>query len=201
MVVEGNIDNHFVVISVMNFAFIGGSMGSVVGEKIARAFERGIEKDCPVIIISCSGGARMQEGILSLMQMAKTSAAVQKFGKTGNLYISILTDPTTAGVMASFASLGDLILAEPKALIGFAGARVIRQTIGEDLPPGFQTSEFLLEHGFIDRIIERKNFRSELVDILDFFEKPFKEPSELADPVDIIEESTPDVSESTPEDE
>ena len=138
IIVEGKIENHFVVISIMDFAFIGGSMGSVVGEKIARTFERGIEKNSPVIIVCCSGGARMQEGILSLMQLAKTSSAVQRFGKKGLLYISILTDPTTAGVMASFASLGDLILAEPNALIGFAGERVIRQTIGENLPPGFQ---------------------------------------------------------------
>jgi len=169
VVVEGDIGGHSVVVSVMDFEFIGGSMGSVVGEKIARTFERGLQKRCPVIVVCCSGGARMQEGILSLMQMAKTSAAVQRFGQAGLLYVSILTDPTTAGVMASFASLGDIILAEPNALIGFAGARVIRQTIGEDLPPGFQRSEFLLEHGFIDRVIERKHLHSELITILDFF--------------------------------
>ena len=178
-IVEGEIGSHFAVVSVMNFTFIGGSMGSVVGEKITRTYERGLEKKSPVIIVSCSGGARMQEGILSLMQMAKTSAAVQRFSQSGELYISILTDPTTAGVMASFASLGDLILAEPNALIGFAGARVIRQTIGEDLPPGFQRSEFLLEHGFIDRVVERKNLQSELIKILDFFKK--KVPDELSD--------------------
>lgn len=169
VVVEGKLKDHEVVVSVMDFSFIGGSMGSVVGEKITRTFERGIEKNCPVIIVCCSGGARMQEGILSLMQMAKTSAAVQKFGYKGCLYISILTDPTTAGVMASFASLGDLIIAEPNALIGFAGERVIRQTIGQNLPPGFQRSEFLLDHGFIDRVVERKNLQSELISILDFF--------------------------------
>jgi acetyl-CoA carboxylase carboxyl transferase subunit beta len=170
VVVEGTIGKHPVIVSVMDFTFIGGSMGSVVGEKITRSFERGIQKNCPVIIVCCSGGARMQEGILSLMQMAKTSAAVQKFGKAGLLYISILTDPTTAGVMASFASLGDLILAEPNALIGFAGERVIKQTIGENLPPGFQRSEFLLEHGFLDRVVERKNLHSELLSLLDFFD-------------------------------
>ncbi|MBU1627154.1 acetyl-CoA carboxylase, carboxyltransferase subunit beta [bacterium] len=183
IVVEGSIGLHFVVVSVMDFSFIGGSMGSVVGEKITRSFERGMQKKCSVIIICCSGGARMQEGILSLMQMAKTSSAVQRFGKTGLLYISILTDPTTAGVMASFASLGDLILAEPNALIGFAGERVIRQTIGENLPPGFQRSEFLLEHGFIDRVVERKNLHSELVNILDFFEiQDHKEDSDKSTP-------------------
>jgi acetyl-CoA carboxylase carboxyl transferase subunit beta len=169
IIVEGYMEKHFIVVAVMDFSFIGGSMGSVVGEKVTRAFERGIQKNCPVLIVCCSGGARMQEGILSLMQMAKTSAAVQKFGKNGKLYISILTDPTTAGVMASYASLGDIIIAEPGALIGFAGERVIRQTIGQNLPPGFQRSEFLLEHGFIDRVIDRKDMHKELLEILNFF--------------------------------
>ena len=142
------------------------SMGQVVGEKITRAVERATKEQLPVIIFACSGGARMQEGIVSLMQMAKTAAALKRHSDAGLLYVSVLTDPTTGGVTASFAMLGDVILAEPKALIGFAGPRVIEQTIGERLPKGFQRSEFLLEHGFIDRIVERKEMRTVLENIL-----------------------------------
>jgi acetyl-CoA carboxylase carboxyl transferase subunit beta len=147
---------------------MGGSMGSVVGEKISRAGEEAIKKKCPFIIIAASGGARMQEGILSLMQMAKTSATLAKLAQNKIPYISILTDPTTGGVTASFAMLGDINIAEPKALIGFAGPRVIEQTIRQQLPEGFQLSEFLLEHGMIDIIVERKNMKATLIKIFDF---------------------------------
>ncbi len=143
----------------MEYAFMGGSMGSVVGEKIARAAERCVEERAALLIISASGGARMQEGVLSLMQMAKTSAALARLAAQGLPYISILTDPTTGGVTASYAMLGDLNIAEPKALIGFAGARVIEQTIRQTLPAGFQRSEFLLEHGMLDMVVERKDLR------------------------------------------
>ena len=143
------------------------SMGQVVGEKIARAVEKATEEKLPVVLFACSGGARMQEGIISLMQMAKTSAALKRHSDAGLLYVSVLTNPTTGGVTASFAMLGDIILAEPDALIGFAGPRVIEQTIGQKLPKGFQKSEFLLEHGFIDRIVERKNLRNTLKSILE----------------------------------
>ena len=143
-----------------------GSMGSVVGEKITRLVEKAIEERLPVILFCVSGGARMQEGIVSLMQMAKTSAAIAKLDEAGLLYISVLTDPTTGGVTASFASLGDIILAEPGALIGFAGPRVIEQTIKQKLPAGFQSAEFLLEHGFIDKIVERKNMKNALYNIV-----------------------------------
>ena len=145
-----------------------GSMGAVVGEKITYAIEQAVEKKLPVVMFSVSGGARMQEGIISLMQMAKTTAALTKLDEAGLLYISVLTDPTYGGVTASFASLGDIILAEPKAMIGFAGQRVIKQTIGEQLPEGFQTSEFLLEHGFIDKIIERKDLKDTLYKLIKF---------------------------------
>lgn len=155
--------------AIMDFSFIGGSMGSVVGEKIARAIERAIEKPCPLIIVSCSGGARMQEGILSLMQMAKTSALLAVLAEKRQPYISILTNPTTAGVMASYASLGDVIIAEPKALLGFAGPRVIQQTIGQDLPEGFQSSEFFMEKGFLDKIVDRKNLRDTTIKLLRYF--------------------------------
>ncbi len=155
-----------VSLSVFDFFFLGGSMGSVVGEKLARAVELGIEEKRPVIIVSASGGARMQEGILSLMQMAKVSAALARLGQARIPYISVLTDPTTGGVAASFAMLGDVILAEPKALIGFAGPRVIEQTIRQKLPEGFQRSEFLLEHGIVDRIVQRPDMREELAAIL-----------------------------------
>ena len=149
-------------LAVMDFRFMGASMGSVVGEKITRMLELAIERKLPALIVTASGGARMQEGILSLMQMAKTSAAIMRHDEAGLPLIIILTNPTTGGVTASFASLGDIILAEPKALIGFAGPRVIKQTTQAELPEGFQSAEFLLKHGFIDRIVERKNLRSEL---------------------------------------
>jgi len=155
----GAIDGIPVSFAVMDFSFMGGSMGSVVGEKIARTIERAIDKEIPLVVVSCSGGARMQEGILSLMQMAKTSALLAVLDKKRLPFISVLLNPTTAGVMASYASLGDIIIAEPKALLGFAGPRVIQQTIGEDLPKGFQSSEFFLEHGFLDVISERKDLR------------------------------------------
>jgi acetyl-CoA carboxylase carboxyl transferase subunit beta len=158
----GAVDGIPVSFAVMDFSFMGGSMGSVVGEKIARTIERAIDREIPLIIVSCSGGARMQEGILSLMQMAKTSALLAVLAKKKLPYISLLLNPTTAGVMASYASLGDIIIAEPKALLGFAGPRVIQQTIGEDLPEGFQSSEFFLEHGFLDVISERKDLRKHL---------------------------------------
>jgi acetyl-CoA carboxylase carboxyl transferase subunit beta len=159
----GTMDGIRVVISAMEFAFMGGSMGSVVGEKITRAFERALEENIPVIVISSSGGARMQEGALSLMQLMKTSAAIARLDQAGIPYISVLTDPTTGGVTASFAMLGDINIAEPNSLIGFAGPRVIEQTIKERLPKGFQLSEFLLEHGMLDDVVERKNLRSYLI--------------------------------------
>ena len=155
----GDVNGEKVVICIMDSGFLMGSMGIVVGEKITYAIEQAIKKRLPLIIFSVSGGARMQEGIISLMQMAKTTSALTKLDKEGLLYISVLTDPTYGGVTASFASLGDIILAEPKAMIGFAGPRVIEQTIGEELPEGFQTAEFLLEHGFIDKIVERKDLK------------------------------------------
>lgn len=162
----GNINGEKVVICIMDSGFLMGSMGIVVGEKITYAIEEAIKKRLPLIIFSVSGGARMQEGIMSLMQMAKTTAALTKLDKEGLLYISVLTDPTYGGVTASFASLGDIILAEPKAMIGFAGPRVIEQTIGEELPEGFQTSEFLLEHGFIDKIVERKDLKNTIYKLI-----------------------------------
>ena len=159
----GDIDISF---AIMDFGFIGGSMGSVVGEMIARSIERAIEHEIPLVIVSCSGGARMQEGILSLMQMAKTSGLLAVLAEKKIPYISVLTNPTTAGVMASYASLGDVIIAEPKALLGFAGPRVIQQTIGQDLPEGFQSSEFFLEKGFLDKIVERKKLRETIISLL-----------------------------------
>lgn len=159
---KASIEGNPAVIAVCDGRFLMASMGQVVGEKITRAVERATKEQLPVIIFACSGGARMQEGIVSLMQMAKTAAALKRHSDAGLLYVSVLTDPTTGGVTASFAMLGDVILAEPKALIGFAGPRVIEQTIGEKLPKGFQRSEFLLEHGFIDRIVERKEMRTVL---------------------------------------
>ena len=163
---KASIEGNPAVIAVCDGRFLMASMGQVVGEKITRAVERATKEQLPVIIFACSGGARMQEGIVSLMQMAKTAAALKRHSDAGLLYVSVLTDPTTGGVTASFAMLGDVILAEPKALIGFAGPRVIEQTIGEKLPKGFQRSEFLLEHGFIDRIVERKETRTVLGNIL-----------------------------------
>ncbi len=158
-----------VVLTVFDFFFMGGSMGSVVGEKITRAVEKAVELKCGIVIISSSGGARMQEGALSLMQMAKTSAALARLRREGLPFISVLTDPTTGGVTASFAMLGDVNLAEPKALIGFAGPRVIEQTIRQELPEGFQRSEFLLKHGMIDGIVNRKELKKTLVTLLRAF--------------------------------
>ena len=154
--------------AIMDFAYIGGSMGSVIGEKVARAIERSIDRSLPLIIVSCSGGARMQEGVLSLMQMAKTSGLLAVLAEKKIPFISVLTHPTTGGVMASFAALGDVIIAEPKALLGFAGPRVIKQTIGQDLPEGFQSSEFQLAKGFIDRVVNRKDLRPTIVSLLGF---------------------------------
>lgn len=163
---SGSIEGENAVIAVMDSNFMMGSMGSVVGEKITRAIETATKRKLPVIIFTTSGGARMQEGMFSLMQMAKTSAALSKHDKEGLLYISVLTDPTTGGVTASFAMLGDIILAEPKTLVGFAGRRVIEQTINQKLPDEFQTSEFLFKHGFVDQIVERKNLKEILGKIL-----------------------------------
>jgi len=164
---RARIDGQRVMLGVFNFAFMGGSMGVVVGEKLTRLIETGIEEKLPVIIVSASGGARMQEGIYSLMQMAKVTAALVAFGKENLPYISVLTDPTTGGVAASFAMLGDVIVAEPGALIGFAGPRVIEQTIGSTLPEGFQRSEFLLEHGMVDIIAKREELKSTLSRVLE----------------------------------
>lgn len=163
----GRLKGRGVVAGAFEFRFMGGSMGSVVGEKVTRAFELGVEHRCPVILFAASGGARMQEGILSLMQMAKTSAAVERFRRTGQPYVSVLTDPTTGGVAASFALLGDFIIAEPKALIGFAGPRVIEQTIRQTLPEGFQRAEFLLDHGMVDMIVPRPELRDRISTILE----------------------------------
>lgn len=166
----GQIDKKEVALCVMNFQFMGGSMGVVTGEKIAHVMDVAFEKKIPAIVLCASGGARMQEGILSLMQMAKTSAARQKLKNAGIPFISILTDPTTGGVAASYAMLGDVNIAEPKALIGFAGPRVIEQSIRQTLPEGFQRSEFLLEHGFVDRIVHRHQLKSELSYFIDMFQ-------------------------------
>jgi acetyl-CoA carboxylase carboxyl transferase subunit beta len=163
------IGGHRVSICALEFGFMGGSMGSVVGEKVTRAIEDAIGERTPFIALSCSGGARMQESVLSLMQMAKTSAALARLGRARLPYFSILTDPTTGGVTASYAMLGDIIIAEPGALIGFAGPRVIQDTIRQELPPGFQRAEFLLNHGFVDMIVDRKNLRPTLIQLLDFF--------------------------------
>ena len=163
------INGHDVALAVMDFSFLGASMGSVVGEKVTRSIEKATELKIPSIIISASGGARMYEGILSLMQMAKTSGALALHAKAGLPYFSVLTHPTTAGVMASYASLGDVILAEPRALIGFAGPRVIKETTQQDLPEGFQTSEFLCDRGLIDSIVHRKELKSTISTMLDYF--------------------------------
>jgi len=162
----GKIHGEEVVICIMDSGFLMGSMGAVVGEKITRSIEEAIKRKLPLVLFSVSGGARMQEGIISLMQMAKTTAALTQLDEAGLLYISVLTDPTYGGVTASFASLGDIILAEPGAMIGFAGQRVIEQTIGEKLPDGFQTAEFLLEHGFIDKIVERKDLKDTIAKLV-----------------------------------
>lgn len=164
---RGRIEGRDVHLGTMDFQFIGGSMGSVVGEKIRRLADRSLTERSPLIIISASGGARMQEGILSLMQMAKTAAALEQLSEAGIPYISILTNPTTGGVTASYAMLGDVILAEPGALIGFAGPRVIKETIRQDLPDGFQTAEFLEEHGMVDRIVPRHQLRESVSTLLD----------------------------------
>ena len=157
-----------VILAVMNPAFIMASMGAVVGEKITRAIERAVEENTPLVVVTASGGARMQEGMVSLVQMAKTSAALARLSAAGGLYIVVATDPTTAGVAASFASLGDVILAEPNAMIGFAGPRVIANTINAELPEGFQRSEFMMEHGFVDRIVPRSELRREIARIIDY---------------------------------
>ena len=163
----GKIEGEDVVICIMDSGFLMGSMGTVVGEKITYAVEKSIELKYPLIIFTVSGGARMQEGIMSLMQMAKTTSAISKLNKAGGLYISVLTDPTYGGVTASFATIADIVLSEPSAMIGFAGQRVIEQTIGESLPEGFQTAEFLLEHGFIDKIVERRELKHTLKRLID----------------------------------
>lgn len=164
----GYIKGRRIVLAALDPNFMMGSMGSVVGEVLTCAIEHARERDWPLIIVSCSGGARMQESALSLMQMAKTSAALARLDDDGGLFISVLTDPTTGGVTASFAMLGDVIIAEPKALIGFAGPRVIANTVRQELPPGFQRAEFLVEKGFVDRIVERRNLRSEISRIIDY---------------------------------
>ncbi len=175
----GLIEGRRTVVAAMEYGFIGGSMGVVVGETITRAIERGLSERLPVIVVSCSGGARMMEGALSLMQMAKISAALARLDRAGLPYLSILTDPTTGGVTASFAMLGDLNIAEPKALIGFAGPRVIEQTIRQKLPEGFQRSEFLLEHGFVDLIVDRRELKSAIARALRFM---MPEPAQAAAP-------------------
>src|SRR5918998_439422 len=172
IVATGKLDGLDVVVAGMEYSFIGGSMGVVVGEKITRAIEMALDRRQPVIVISCSGGARMMEGALSLMQMAKVSAALARLDRARLPFISILTDPTTGGVTASFAMLGDLNIAEPKALIGFAGPRVIEQTIRQKLPENFQTAEFLLEHGMLDAVIDRREMRDWIVRALDFTYNP-----------------------------
>ncbi len=164
---DAKLNGRDVVIAVLDFSFMGGSMGTVVGEKVARAAERALDKKIPLIIVSSSGGARMQEGMFSLMQMAKTSQAIGKLKEAGVLYISVLADPTFGGVTASFAMLGDIIIAEPKSLIGFAGPRVIQETIKQQLPEGFQRAEFLLEHGMVDLVVERKELKNTISRIID----------------------------------
>jgi acetyl-CoA carboxylase carboxyl transferase subunit beta len=183
------IDGRGIVLAIMDFSYMGGSMGSVVGEKVARAVEDASRLRRPLIVVSRSGGARMQESIFSLMQMAKTSAMLERLDKQRIPYISILTNPTTGGVTASFASLGDVIIAEPRALIGFAGPRVIQQTIRQDLPEGFQRSEFLLEHGMIDMIRSRDTLRPTLSHLLDFMSPSVKVPT--------VEEPQQDVKDET----
>ena len=168
---SGSINNHELILSVMNFEFIGGSMGSVVGELVSRSIDLAREKKIPLVLICASGGARMQESAFSLMQLAKTSSKLARFQKEGGLYIPILTDPTTGGVTASFGMLGDIILAEPGALIGFAGPRVIKQTIGEDLPDGFQRAELLKEKGFIDHIVSRSDMKEKLASLIELLTK------------------------------
>jgi len=165
----GKLQGMDVAFGVLDFSFIGGSMGYVVGEKIARVTEHATDRKLPLLLFSGSGGARMMEGAISLMQMAKTCSALSRYDESGGLFVSVLTNPTTGGVTASYASMGDVTLAEPGALIGFAGPRVIKTTIKQELPEGFQTSEFMLEHGFVDRIVPRARLRTELVKIVSFF--------------------------------
>ena len=169
--IKGKINNLEVILGIMDFSFIGGSMGSVVGEKISKAITRAEKEKLPLIIITASGGARMQEGAYSLMQLAKTSSKLARFSKSGGLYIVVLTDPTTGGISASIGMLGDIILSEPNALICFAGPRVIKQTIGQDLPKGFQTAEFLLKKGFIDNVVDRKKLKTTLTSLIKLFKK------------------------------
>ena len=171
----GNMGGHRISIAAMDFSFIGGSMGSVVGEVISRAIKRACEEKIPLMVITQSGGARMMEGALSLMQMAKTSAHLTRLADLGLPFIVLLTNPTTGGVTASFAMLGDVHIAEPRALIGFAGPRVIRETMGQDLPKGFQSAEFVKEHGFIDRIIDRRRLREQLIHLLDLILEPVED--------------------------
>ncbi len=166
---EGRLAGRLILCCSMEFGFIGGSMGAVVGEKVTRAVERATERRMPLVIVSCSGGARMMEGVVSLMQLAKVSAAIARMNEARVPYISVLTDPTTGGVTASYAMLGDLNIAEPRALIGFAGPRVIEQTIRQKLPEGFQTAEFLLEHGFLDAVVPRKELKGYIAAAFDFF--------------------------------
>jgi acetyl-CoA carboxylase carboxyl transferase subunit beta len=168
---RGKLNGRAVIVSAMEYGFIGGSMGAVVGETITRAIEAAIESSSPIVIVSASGGARMMEGVISLMQLAKISAALSRLDEAKVPYISVLTDPTTGGVTASFAMLGDLNIAEPGALIGFAGPRVIEQTIRQKLPPGFQRSEFLLEHGMLDAVVHRKQLKSYISRALDFMDQ------------------------------
>lgn len=187
VVATGRLDGLEVVVAAMEYAFIGGSMGVVVGEKITRAVEMALERRHPLIIVSCSGGARMMEGVLSLMQMAKISAALARLDRARLPFVSLLTDPTTGGVTASFAMLGDFNIAEPKALIGFAGPRVIEQTIRQKLPEGFQRSEFLLEHGMIDMVVDRREIKSVLGRVLRFMgatPTPLEPPIPVAAAVD-----------------
>ena len=166
---EGHLNGRALICCSMEFGFIGGSMGSVVGEKVTRAIEMSIDKRLPLVIVSCSGGARMMEGTISLMQLAKVSAALARLDEVRLPFVSVLTDPTTGGVTASFAMLGDLNIAEPGALIGFAGPRVIEQTIRQKLPEGFQTAEFLVQHGFLDAVVHRKDLKAYIANALDFF--------------------------------
>lgn len=189
-----------VALAVMDGRFLMASMGEIVGEKITRTVEKATEENLPLVIVACSGGARMQEGIISLMQMAKISAALKRHSESGNLYISVLTDPTTGGVTASFAMLGDIIMAEPDALIGFAGPRVIEQTIGQKLPKGFQKSEFLLEHGFIDLIVERQNLKNKLSEIikLHYSKKNGASNNKIGDDINWQREKSESDSEKSP---
>jgi acetyl-CoA carboxylase carboxyl transferase subunit beta len=191
-----------VSLCVLDFSFMGGSMGTVVGEKVTRSLELATEEGIPTVIVSCSGGARMHEGVLSLMQMGKTSAAIARNHERGGLFISVLANPTTGGVMASFAALGDVILAEPKALIGFAGPRVIKETLRTELPEGFQTSEFLLDRGFIDRIVERAEMRSTLARIIGFLcEFTDEQKARFAAPPQAEEEPEEEAAEAAPSSE